>query len=170
LNNVFRGHGFLGLEGVWKDGEVEVTLVNVYSPCDLEGKRALWRELSKYKANSNVTRWCVMGDYNSIRYGRERVGERLGPQGGREMEGFNQLIEDLELCDIPLVRRSFIWYRPNGKAKSRIDRVLLSIDWLTTWQGCTQYVLNRSVSGHCPLVVRNNLFDWVPKPFKILNC
>lgn len=76
----------------------------------------------------------------------------------------------MELVDIPLVGRSFTWFRPNGKAKSRIDRVLISRKWLDSWQGCTQYVLNRNAWDHCPILVKNNSFDWGPRSFKIFNC
>lgn len=60
------------------------------------------------------------------------------------MDEFNQFIEDIKLTDIPLIGRSFTWYKSNEKAKSRIDRVLVS----RVWQGCVQYVLNGNVSNH----------------------
>ncbi len=48
----------------------------------------------------------------------------------REIKGFNEFIEKSELVDIPLVGRKFTWYKPNGLVKSRIDKVLVSKEWL----------------------------------------
>lgn len=62
----------------------------------------------------------------------------------------------MEVTDIPLIGRQFTWYRPNGTAN---DRVLISRWWLETWQGCSQYVLNRDVSDHCVILIKNNSFD-----------
>lgn len=64
----------------------------------------------------------------------------------------------------------FTWFRLNGQAKSQIDRILCSREWLDTWQGSMQEVLHRDVLDHCPLLLKNNNYDWGPKPFRTLNC
>ena len=97
----------------------------------------------------------------------ERVGVSIILQGGREINEFNQFIDDMELIDIPLVGRNFTQYHQNGKAKSRIDRVMKSREWLEAWQGCSQYVLDRDISDHFSLLVTNNTFDWGLKPFAV---
>jgi len=61
------------------------------------------------------------------------------------------------------------WYRPNGKAKSRLDRFLISFEWLQQWPGSKQYVLDRQISDHCALVLKSNVVDWGPKPFRFLD-
>jgi len=61
--------------------------------------------------------------------------------------------------DIPLVGRKFTWYKPNGMVKSRIDRVLVSKEWLEAWPRCQQFVLNRSVSDHCAVVLKEVFAD-----------
>lgn len=43
---------------------------------------------------------------------------------------FNEWIEALEVEDIPCVGRQFTWYTPNGEAKSKLDRVFVSPDWM----------------------------------------
>lgn len=45
MSSQFQGRHFLGLEGLWGNEQVRVTIVNVYAPCDLRGKKALWEEL-----------------------------------------------------------------------------------------------------------------------------
>lgn len=45
LTNELHGQNFLGVEGVWGSEQIPVTIVNVYSPCDLRGKKLLWEEI-----------------------------------------------------------------------------------------------------------------------------
>ena len=48
--------------------------------------------------------------------------------------------------------------------------VLILREWLNAWHGSTQYVLNRNISYHYPIMMRNSLMDRGPKPFRVLNC
>lgn len=34
---------------------------------------------------------------------------------------------------------------------------------------CT-YVLDRTYSDHCPLLLKESIMDWGPKPFKVFDC
>ena len=56
----------------------------------------------------------------------------LVSQHSREMEEFNNFILEMELLDNQLVGRRFTWVRPNGTAMSRLDRFLVTDDWLAT--------------------------------------
>jgi len=87
----------------------------------------------------------------------------------REIKGFNEFIEKSELVDIPLVGRKFTWYKPNGLVKSRIDRVLVSKEWLEAWPLCQQFILNRSISDHCAVVLKEVFVDWGLRPFRSLD-
>jgi len=71
--------------------------------------------------------------------------------------------------DIPMVGRKFTWYKPNGSAKSRIDRVLVSKEWMEEWPNSKQFVLSRSVSDHCALVIIDSCPDWEPRPLRSLD-
>jgi len=71
-----------------------------------------------------------LGDFNSIRNERERRGFNKVSGNKREMQGFNNFIDNMELVDIPCIGRKYTWYIPNGKAKSRLDRFLMSFEWL----------------------------------------
>ena len=66
--------------------------------------------------------------------------------------------------------RKFTWIRPNGLAKSKLDRILVFADWLTKWPGSTQFTLARNFSDHCPILLSSKHVDWGPKPFRILDC
>jgi len=75
----------------------------------------------------------------------------------------------MEMVDLSCIGTKFTWYRPNGKAKSRLDRFLTTFDWLQHWPGSKQYVLDRQISDHCALVLKSNVVDWGPKPFRFLD-
>lgn len=76
---------------------------------------------------------------------------------------FNRWIEDMEVEEVP-------WYRSNSIARSKLDRCLVSPEWLAKWPGSTQHTLDRNFSDHCPIMLRSNYVDWGPKPFRILDC
>jgi hypothetical protein len=86
-----------------------------------------------------------------------------------EMRLFGRFVEELELLDIPIVGRRFTWFHANGIAMSRIDRLLVSSEWLEMWGNCSIWVCPRDVSDHCPLVLKYDDNNWGPKPFRFNN-
>jgi hypothetical protein len=100
LLSSFSGYGFLGIK-VERDGVV-LHIVNVYSPCNLLGKKRLWEELVTVKQQSGVGEWCVGGDFNAVLLASERRGSSAdGRQGERTL--FNHFVEDMELIDVPVL-------------------------------------------------------------------
>ena len=97
------------------------------------------------------TPWCVFGDFNTIRYPRERFGcEAFSPA----MFAFSDFIEANYLVDLPLEVASFTWFRDSKSVcMLRIDRPLASVDWVDHFGNVSQRVLPRVVSDHCPLLV-----------------
>jgi len=77
----------------------------------------------------------------------------------REVEGFNNFIETTDLLDVLLIGGKYTWYRDNGMAKSRIDRVLISPEWLEYWPDSKQYIKGRQVSDHCALLLKSVTMD-----------
>ena len=75
----------------------------------------------------------------------------------------------MALEEVRSVGRRFTWCRPNGSAMSRLDRFLLSDEWLVQWPGSTQFVLDRDYSDHCPILLKSKTIDWGPKPFKVMD-
>lgn len=63
---VIKGENFIGIEGVWGSEEIPVKIINVYSPCQLASKRALWEELRNL-AKGKGGKWCFVGDFNAVR-------------------------------------------------------------------------------------------------------
>jgi len=114
-----------------------------------------------------------MRDFNGVRKRNEKMGS-LNNGGGnsanKEIEEFNAFIKNLDALNVPMIGRKFTWYHPNGGAISRIDRVICTRGWPDVRQGSIQEVLNRDVSYHCPILVKNNNYDWGPKLFRMVNC
>ncbi|GLU19133.1 hypothetical protein SLE2022_353980 [Rubroshorea leprosula] len=161
----FQGAGFLGIQGTWGEENTPCYLVNIYSPCDLVAKRSLWENLSN-TISSHKGNWCIAGDFNAIRSLQERKG---GTSVRREIREFNDFIEMNGLVDLPMIGRKFSWYRPNGHYMSRLDRFLFSEEWLVKWTDLKQWGLPRSLSDHCPILVRDEARNWGPKPFRFYN-
>jgi len=53
------------------------------------------------------------------------------------------------------MRKKFTWFKSNGMERSRIDRVLVTEEWLQCWPMCKQYVQRREVSDHCALMIKS---------------
>lgn len=125
VHNYFEEEGFLGLQGVCNKVDKEVIIVNVYASWNIDKRSWLWDELKNRRADSNINLWCIIGNFNCVKWQHERKGESSRVQESVESKEFNEFIEVMEVVDIPLVRRKFTWFRPNGSARSRIDRVLI---------------------------------------------
>lgn len=113
--------------------------------------------------------WCFVGDYNAVCTSRERrgVGNYIG---SLEVSEFRSFVEDMDLIDPPLLGRRFMWYKADGSAMSRLDRFLLSQDWMVVWEVEAQWALNRDVSDHCSIMLKQGKHDWGPKLFRFNNC
>ncbi|XP_019433565.1 PREDICTED: uncharacterized protein LOC109340346 [Lupinus angustifolius] len=144
-------------------------IMNVYCPCDLDGKRKFWEEAKATKLGLSSNLWCVVGDFNSILQQEERKGIGLH-HNRREGEEFNQFVLDMELFYLPLSGKKFTWFLSNGNAMSRIDRFLVNDGWLVSWGNLVQLGLPKTFSDHCPILLKIDNSDWGPTPFHTNNC
>jgi hypothetical protein len=167
----FMGEGFVGVCLEWGVHKELCYVVNVYSKCDLNGKRRLWEVLRMSRGGFGWGKWCVIGDFNAILHREERRG--LNEVGSisfsSEMVEFQTFVDDMELDDLPGLGRKFTWFHPNGRSMSRIDRALVSSDWRLCWGNPSLWILPRTLSDHCPIVLRYNNVDWGPRPFRFNN-
>ena len=138
----------------------------MYGPNDDSQQDALWEELTRMHSRWNMT-WCVIGDFNIIRY----PGERCGCEAfSLAMFAFSNFIEDNYLVDLPLKGASFTWFRDSRtNCMSRIDRILALVDWVDHFRNVSQRVLTRVVSDHCPLLVVAGSVNKGQSAFKFEN-
>lgn len=85
------------------------------------------------------------------------------------MKTFNEFITQAELIDLPMARRKFTWYRDNGSSCSRLDRFLLSDEWMKKWPELIQVGIKRRLSDHAAIVLKGGSQDWGPTPFRFVN-
>lgn len=71
--------------------------------------------------------------------------------------------------DLPLLGRKFTWYKPCSSIMSRIDRFLLSDRWIQQFGNLIQWGAKRTISDHCPSILKGGESNWGPKPFRVLD-
>ncbi|XP_058766452.1 uncharacterized protein LOC131640058 [Vicia villosa] len=162
----FKGEGFLGIKLKWDLNLYYI--INVYSSCDFPKKKALWEDLLSLKEKYKDGEWIVGGDFNAVKDGKERKGKG-GLVNNREAELFTEFIDKSSLVDIPCNGKKYTWFSGDGKAKSRIDRFLLSSVAINRWGVVGQLIGERDISDHCPIWIKTDIANWGPKPFKFNN-
>ena len=153
LHRKVIGNGFVFLMGEWVKEAQQINIISIYSPCDIHNKRILWESIKQLKGAMVGGLWCLLGDFNSIRDHDERFGNSQRLSTDSSMKEFNDWIDDLEVLEPPWMGRKFTWYRPNGESRSRLDRFLVSPEWLGRWPGSFQTTLSRNFSDHCPILL-----------------
>lgn len=169
VNFHFSGEGFIGVCGVMEISRTVVYLVNVYSPCFLEGKRKVWEDLCMSKRGFPAGEWCIAGDFNAVLSARERRGIS-SHINQRELDEFSSFIQSMGVIDVPLLGKKFSWFNLDGSAMSRIDRFLLTEKLIDEWKVAAQWIGDRDISDHCPMWLKTSDENWGPKPFRFNNC
>ncbi|XP_016178005.1 uncharacterized protein LOC107620343 [Arachis ipaensis] len=122
--NCFKGDGWLCVEGFLTKNNFKCAFYLVYGAHVRSEKLIMWEELS-YLVGLCQVPFCFMGDFNEILHLEERKGATSIPASA---EDFKEWVQDLQLVDLPLTDRKFTWFR--GQSCSRIDRILVSLEWL----------------------------------------
>lgn len=65
----------MGVFGFWDKDSISVYIINVYSPCDLVGKKVLWTDLINVLSSAKGN-WCLLGDFNVIKNTHEWKGNK----------------------------------------------------------------------------------------------
>ncbi|CAL5414539.1 unnamed protein product [Camellia sinensis] len=145
----------------------DCVIINVYGPNEVVKRKETWDSLVRLKS-SFLGPWCLEGDFNEIRSISERIGCSRRDRGIRD---FNNMIDQLELIDMPTLGRKFTWCNSQARGKwSRIDidRFLLNYEWVHNFS-FKLWGFARLLSDHCPIILMEDDRDWGPKPFRFLN-
>ncbi|XP_057733775.1 uncharacterized protein LOC130948933 [Arachis stenosperma] len=161
------GWEYVGSEGasgglllIWND------LIFKMNNC-YKGKRVdknhVWEELS-YVAGLCQVLCYFLGDFNEI----VREEERKGASGlTRSAKEFKNWIQDMSLVDLPLSDRKFTWFW--GRSCSRIDRALISLEWLEEFPDTRLQGGPRGLSDHCPIIVEDRKLTDGLRPFRSID-
>ncbi|XP_077239816.1 uncharacterized protein LOC143880730 [Tasmannia lanceolata] len=132
----------------------------VYGPVLRAEKGLFWEELVKVRESCSLP-WCIGGDFNEVK----EAGERLGcVRSNSNIQAFADFIAKYEFIDLPIAGASFTWSR--GPSRSRLDRFLVTADWLVLVPESFTRALVHSVSDHCPIFLDPCLQLWGPPPFR----
>ncbi|RVW44185.1 Transposon TX1 uncharacterized 149 kDa protein [Vitis vinifera] len=86
------------------------------------------------------------------------------------MRRFAQVMNDLELVDLPLQGGTFTWSGGfQNQAWARLDRFMVSPSWLDQFRNVTQKRLSRPISDHFPIIIEGGGIKRGPVPFRFEN-
>ncbi|GKE27379.1 RNA-directed DNA polymerase, eukaryota, partial [Tanacetum coccineum] len=146
---------FIMIRGVWLKTGCDLLIVSVYAPQELNEKKMLWEYLT-HVINNWKSEVIIMGDFNEVRCKSERFGSNFNVQG---TDVFNSFIVNAGLEEIPLGGYSFTWCHKSSTKMSKLDRFLISENLMTTCPNFTATSLERYLSDHRPILLRESHFE-----------
>ncbi|GKB36686.1 RNA-directed DNA polymerase, eukaryota [Tanacetum coccineum] len=156
---------FVAFYGSWVSNQAKLLVVSIYAPQSITSKRSLWSYIS-----SLISRWdghcMVMGDFNEVRCMEDRLGSMYNAQGANE---FNSFISNSGLVEIQLEGYSFTWSLQSAKKMSKLDRFFVSDGLLSLFPHLSGICLDRHLSDHRPILLREVVTDYGPSPFRVYH-
>nr|GEV21221.1 transposon TX1 [Tanacetum cinerariifolium] len=87
----------------------------------------------------------------------------------KEMIEFNEFINNTRLIEIPVGGKKFTRISDDGMKFSKLDRFLLNDKFNELRGNLSVVALDRKLSDHCPIVIKDVELDFGLKPFRVLN-
>ncbi|XP_071728915.1 uncharacterized protein [Rutidosis leptorrhynchoides] len=165
VKDAMENEFFQAIRGNWSHSGVESIIVNVYGPHNDVGKRLLWDSLSGLISNIDTT-WLLCGDFNEVREASDRLNSQFIQY---RATCFNNFILSNNLIEIPINGKRFTRISDDGLKFSKLDRFLVLDNFLKLWEDLSVIALDRRLSNHCPLILREKIIDFGPKPFKVFD-
>ncbi|GKA29345.1 RNA-directed DNA polymerase, eukaryota, partial [Tanacetum coccineum] len=161
-DNVTISDNFIALYGTWLPTNSKVLIVVIYAPQSNVLKRSLWDYISVL-----ISRWkgetLMMGDFNEVRSADERFGSLFDQSGARD---FNQFISSSGLVEVKMEGYSFTWSLSSAAKMSKLDRFLVSEGIISAFPSSTVVCLDRHLSDHRPILLKEMYTDFGPSPFR----
>nr|GEX94763.1 nucleotide-binding alpha-beta plait domain-containing protein [Tanacetum cinerariifolium] len=136
----------------------ELMIVVVYAPQEASEKRMLWDYLIHIS-----DQWrgdiVIMGDFNEIRHNSERFGSKFNAHNA---DIFNSFISNAGLNKVHLGGNTFTWCHKS-------DRFLVFDNVLMNYPNINAISLDRFISDHRPILLREGIFDYGPIPFRFYS-
>ncbi|XP_071689062.1 uncharacterized protein [Rutidosis leptorrhynchoides] len=164
--SVIRGDYFIGVSRKWIGSGSNCNIVSVYGPHDDSGKQKFWDELSKAIVSDVNNAWVLCGDFNEVRNEAERFNCDFIEYMAKR---FNDFVSDNCLIEIPMSGRIYTRVSGDGLKFSKLDRFLVTENFLHTWKDLTACIMDRHLSDHCAIILMDEERDFGPKPFKIFD-
>ena len=144
--------------------DLKCSLINIYCPCTIDERASVWQSIAEYQRSSQLP-CLILGDYNEVLDPSDRGSQFFSTNGLRDFKAF---LQEMQVVEVPSSNGKFTWFR--GHAKSKLDRLFVSPEWILAYPSIKVTLLKRTISDHCPLLVSSREKNWGPKPFRFLNC
>jgi hypothetical protein len=120
-------------------------------PCDATGKAGFINWLYNFDTSA-LDGWILLGDFNLIR----SLSDKNKPWGcSKEMFLFSDLIQHLDLVDIPFEGRRFTWSNmQDDPLLGKLDWVFTSSSWTISYPATCVKPLSKHISDHVKYVVK----------------
>ncbi|XP_071714196.1 uncharacterized protein [Rutidosis leptorrhynchoides] len=161
LNSEF----LLAIHGNWVISGQESIIVNVYGPHNDSGKKNMWNNLDSIIGGIDSA-WVICGDFNEVRENADRLNCVFNQIRASR---FNNFIKNNNLIEIPINGRKFTRISDDGTKFSKLDMFLVNDKFINLWKDLSVSLLDRRLSDHCPLILRDKFIDYRPKPFEVYN-
>ncbi|XP_074352960.1 uncharacterized protein LOC141692122 [Apium graveolens] len=126
-------------------------LTGIYGEPNRTRRRVTW-DLIRHLARDNNLPWCLIGNMNNVLGQVDKRGGRMYPTW--LIQGFQTVLEECELADMDMQGYPYTWERGRGTEKwveIRLDRAIVSKEWMETFQDAKLTNLEVSTSDHCPI-------------------
>ncbi|GJW27888.1 RNA-directed DNA polymerase, eukaryota [Tanacetum coccineum] len=164
-NSFTRSDYFVIIRGVWLKSGIDLLIVVVYAPQDAKEKHMLWEYLT-HISNSWDGKIVMMGDFNEVRFKSDRFGSNFNVH---EAEKFNSFIYNAGMEEVSLGGSAFTWCHRSASKMSKLDRFFVSENLLTSCPNISAITLERFISDHRPILLRETSFDYGPIPFRFFR-
>uniref|UniRef100_A0A803NVA0 CCHC-type domain-containing protein n=1 Tax=Cannabis sativa TaxID=3483 RepID=A0A803NVA0_CANSA len=138
---------------IQKVGTPSWRFTGIYGEPRRELRFQTWNLFRSLKEDNDLP-WCLMGDMNNL-------GSQLEKKSGRNypdqlITGFNNALRDCNLIDMALEGYPFTWEKGRNTTdwiEERLDKTLVTNEWLSLFPQSILYNLELSSSDHCPLLL-----------------
>ncbi|GKE31070.1 RNA-directed DNA polymerase, eukaryota, partial [Tanacetum coccineum] len=128
-------------------------------------KKMLWDYLG-HVIDSWKGEVIITGDFNEVRYKNERFGSNFNVQGAT---AFNSFIVNAGLEEVSLGGCAFTWCHKSASKMSKLDRFLISESLLSVCPNFSAITLDRFLSDHRPILLRESTYDYGPISFRFFH-
>ena len=149
--------------GEFMQDHFRCAVCTIYAPNCQNERLQLWDQLRSLKEMLEFP-LMLMGDFNEVLAPAERRGAEITTLSMRHLKDF---VFDMQLIDLE-INQQFTWLRRN--AASRIDRVLVTKEFIDVFPNLRVHCKPRVLSDHYSLIISSTAVVRGPIPFRSLDC
>ncbi|XP_074327095.1 uncharacterized protein LOC141665037 [Apium graveolens] len=128
-------------------------VTGVYGEPDRSKRYETW-QLIRNLADNNNHPWILIGDMNNVCSQHDKKGGR--PYPASLIQGFLEVLDECNMIDLDLQGYQYTWERGAGTSdwiEVRLDRALVTPDFMNMFKDAMLTNLEVSTSDHCPLLL-----------------